>query len=236
MSFDVISYRKTKQVKLSDAYILEIYDEDSTGKTRKFEINGAETKEVLDNSTGEVNAPFHNAISVKLPNIHTASETIKYNIFSHEFLRRDLDASPDTLDVTLSETSDNKARSFIAYLLERTGFNEDYHGSYSPFDGIKRIVLFVLDNKLKRKIFYYWFEDLKLVNYDYKYSYDYRDSSLPTVDLSFSYEEFSFGSCDIPLVTETSGGTKARKKEASEKTLMSDVDLNMEKKRTEEHA
>lgn len=199
LGFNVMDYRKEKKVKFTDSYIVEILDKEN-GKVRKFSINGTETKEVLDNSSSEVESIFHNAITVRIPNIKTTSEQLKYNVFGHNFLRLDLDSVPDTLDLTIYETSDNKTKSFVNYMMERTGFNESYYGKYRPFDKVSEINVFVLNNDLTKKVFEYHFKGLKLVNYDYGYSYDYKSSELPTMNLSFAFEHFSFITCDETIV------------------------------------
>lgn len=211
MGFNVMNYQSEKTVKLSDAYIVEIIDRDGEG-FKKFKINGVEDSTVLDNPENQVNCYLNNAVSVKIPNLKTSTDQLKYNTFTHNFIKLDLDSAPETLDITLYETSDDKVKKLVNYLLEKNGYNEKFYGKFNPFSTISEINVYVLNNNLTKSVFAYKFGGLRLVNYDYGYSYDYKDSSLPMVSLSFSYKEFSYG-LDSSLAFET---TKAAK-EAEQK-------------------
>lgn len=193
MGFNVMNYQSTKTVKLSDAYVVEIRDVDEVGIPRKFFVNGTEDKSVMDSVDGNVDCFINNAIQVKIPSIKSTAEQLKYNTFTHTFVRLDLDSAPDTLDITLYETSDEKVKKLVNYLLEKNGFNERSYGTFDPFAKLSSITVYVMNNNLTAPVFSYDFEGLRLVNYEYNYSYDYKDSSLPTVTLSFSYESFSYG-------------------------------------------
>ena len=194
MAFDVVNYQSKKTVKLSDAYVVEIVDKDSKGAIKEFTIApGVTSKDVLDSSDGKVNCYLNHVISVKLPNLKITTDQLKYNYFMHSFVRLDLDSTPDTLDITLYETSDEKVKQLINYLLRKNGFDENNVGENTPFGKLSNLNIYVLNNNLTKSVYVYSFAGLKLANYDYSYSYDYKDTSLPQVSLSFSFEEFSFG-------------------------------------------
>lgn len=196
MGFNVMNYQSIKTVKLSDAYVVEIQDLGTDGKFKKFKINGAEDSTVLDASSNEVNCYLNHVVSVKLPNLKTTVDQLKYNTFTHNFIRLDLDSAPETVDITLYETSDNKVKKLINYLMEKNGYNEKFYGDFNPFNTLSNLNIYVLNNNLTKSVFVYSFSGLKLVNYDYSYSYDYKDSSLPQVTLSFCFKEFSYGPYD----------------------------------------
>lgn len=191
-----MNYQSVKSVKLSDAYVVEIQDFDENAAGNKFRINGIEDSSVLDEPEGRVNCCLNNVVNVKIPNIKTLTDQLKYNTFSHGFIKIDMDSTPETLDITLYETSDEKVKKLINYLLEKNGYNERSFGAFAPFRALSKLKVYILNNNLTKSVFSYEFTDLKLLNYDYSYSYDYKASDLPQVTLSFGYGGYSFGPDD----------------------------------------
>lgn len=217
MGFNVMNYQSIKTVKLSDAYVVEIQDLKSNGTFQKFKINGAEDSSVLDSDSNQVNCYLNHVISVKIPNLKTTVDQLKYNTFTHNFIRLDVDSAPETLDITLYETSDNKVKKLINYLMEKNGYNENFYGNFNPFNTLSNLNIYVLNNNLSKSVFVYSFAGLKLVNYDYSYSYDYKDSSLPQVTMSFCFKEFSYGPYDGLKFFNTNDAVLAEKCEINYK-------------------
>lgn len=210
MSINVSQYLSKKTVKLSDAFVVHIKNE-VDGRFDKFkDIFGAEYTSndkteyeaigkmthpaVVENENNEVNCVIPNCVSVKIPSLKMSSgDTLRYNNFERNFIHLDFDSRPENLDLVFYETSDEKIKAWINYLMQVNGGNEINHGTYNPFNAITELKVYILNNDLSKSVYAYTFNKCRLVGYDYNYAYDYRANDLPQVLMQFSFEEMKMG-------------------------------------------
>ena len=153
-------------VKLSDAYVIT------------YKMND-------DSST------LYNCIGFTLPTYKFKNEVIKFGNRSKAFLIPDYSSLED-LQVTLFETENCDALKFINKCMNVNGSSE-HNGtisSYNPFSSIYSITVDVYNNQLTKLKASFSFTNCKLVSYSRDFQFSYKDSSLPTYTISFSYEGY----------------------------------------------
>ena len=155
-------------VKLSDAYIIRYY------KNRNDKQN-----------------ILYNCLGFTLPTYKFKNEVIKFGNRSKAFLIPDYSSLED-LQVTLFETENCDALKFINKCMNVNGSSE-HNGtisSYNPFSSIYSITVDVYNNQLTKLKASFSFTNCKLVSYSRDFQFSYKDSSLPTYTISFSYEGY----------------------------------------------
>jgi len=156
-------------VKLSDAYIIRYY------KNRNDKQN-----------------ILYNCLGFTLPTYKFKNEVIKFGNRSKAFLIPDYSSLED-LQVTLFETENCDALKFINKCMNVNGSSE-HNGtisSYNPFSSIYSITVDVYNNQLTKLKASFSFTNCKLVSYSRDFQFSYKDSSLPTYTISFSYESYN---------------------------------------------